>query len=471
MQKNELVKVYISDMGNEGEGIGKSDGLTLFVKGAVKGDTVIARILKPKKTYAYAKVEEIVTPSEDRVQPSCSLFGRCGGCNMQNMSYSAQLKMKADKVKNCLMRIGGIEEERLNACSEEIIGMEVPFRYRNKAQYPVGKGKDGKICAGFYAYHSHNIINGDDCVLQKELSARLVTCVKEEMEKKGLSAYNEETGKGLVRHVLTRIGFTTHEVMVCLVINAKDLKAAADLVPALETVINEYNKETCEERLYVLKSLTLNINTENTNVILGEKIIPVYGDTFITDYIGDVKFRISPLSFFQVNPVQTVKLYGKALEYAELTGKENVWDLYCGIGTISLFLAKSAARVCGVEIVPQAIEDAKENARLNGIDNADFFVGAAEDLMSEKYKESEGKLRAEVICLDPPRKGCEESLLETVVKMQPKRVVYVSCDPATLARDVKYFEKHGYELKKYTPVDMFPQTVHVETVVYLSQLS
>ncbi len=474
MIKNQIVTITIEDIGNEGEGIGKYEGYTLFVKGAVVGDVAEVKVLKAKKTYGYAKVEKLIMPSTDRVTPRCPVAGKCGGCQLQNLSYERQLAYKADKVKNCLQRIGGLSEEELAEKMEPILGMEEPYYYRNKAQYPVGVNKDGKPVMGFYATHSHNIIECMDCAIQEPVNAVILPVIKRFMEEKNIPAYNEETGKGLLRHVLTRVGFHTKEVMVCLVINGRKFPGVEELAKRVAEVVEKFGAETdnCgknEVARYTLKSFCLNVNTTKTNVILGSEILPVYGDTYITDYIGEIKYQISPLSFYQVNPKQTVKLYEKALEYAELSGNEIVWDLYCGIGTISLFLAQKAKQVYGVEIVPQAIDDAKVNSKLNNITNAEFFVGAAEEVMPAKYKESGGTMKADVICVDPPRKGCEESLLETVAAMEPKRIVYVSCDPATLARDVKYLGERGYKVTKVCPVDQFAHTGgHVETVCQLS---
>ena len=468
MTKNQAVTITIEDIGNDGEGIGKYEGYTLFVKGAVVGDVAKVKVLKAKKTYGYAKVEELVMPSPDRVTPKCPVAGKCGGCQLQHLSYAAQLAYKADKVKNCLMRIGGISEEKLSVISEPIIGMEDPFYYRNKAQYPVGIDKEGKPVMGFYAGHSHNIIDCTDCAIQEPVNAVILPVIKTFMEDKKITSYDEETGKGLLRHVLTRVGFKTKEVMICLIINGKKFPGALELAEQVTAAISSF-KDKDGNGGYVLKSFCLNVNTVKSNVILGQEIISVYGQNFITDYIGEIKYQISPLSFYQVNPQQTVKLYEKALEYAELSGNEIVWDLYCGIGTISLFLAQKAKQVYGVEIIPQAIEDAKINSKINNLNNAEFFAGAAEEVVPAKYKESNGTMKADVICVDPPRKGCEESLLDTVVAMEPKRIVYVSCDPATLARDVKYLEEKGYSLKKVCPVDQFGHTGHVETVCLLAK--
>ena len=466
MVKNQIVTIAIEDIGNEGEGIGKYEGYTLFVKGALPGDVAKVKVLKAKKTYGYAKVEELVSPSPDRVVPKCPVAGRCGGCQLQHLSYERQLAYKADKVKNCLLRIGGISEEKLLAITEPIIGMEEPFYYRNKAQYSVGTDKDGQPVMGFYAGHSHHIIDCTDCAIQEPVNAQILPVIKQYMQEKSILPYDEETGRGLLRHVLTRVGFHTKEVMVCLIINGRKFPGAEELAHRVTEAVAAF-KGTNGETGYVLKSFCLNVNTEKTNVILGQELLPVYGERYITDYIGNIKYQISPLSFYQVNPKQTVKLYEKALEYAELTGNEFVWDLYCGIGTISLFLAQKAKAVYGVEIIPQAIEDANINSKLNNLNNMEFFVGAAEDVMPAKYKESGGTMKADVICVDPPRKGCEESLLDTIVAMEPKRIVYVSCDPATLARDCARMAERGYTVHKLTAVDMFPRTVHVESVALL----
>ena len=480
-KKNELVTIEITDLGNSGEGIGRADGFTLFVKGAVVGDVIEAKVLKAKKTYGYAKIEKIVRQSEQRAEPVCPVAGRCGGCQLQFMSYSAQLSWKERKVWECLERIGGVSFATDSETDSDkprflpILGMENFFSYRNKAQFPVGTDKDGKIVTGFYSGHSHAIVPSTFCAIQAPVNEVICKTVREYMEEYKISSYDEEKHSGLVRHILTRVGAVTGEVLVCMIINGKSLQSAEVLAERLKKAVDSFS-ETEEKdalngnkRKLTLKGLCLNVNREKTNVILGSEIISVWGDTYITDYIGEVSFRISPLSFYQVNPKQTKVLYGKALEFAELTGNEIVWDLYCGIGTISLFLAKKAKKVFGVEIVPQAIEDAKQNAIRNNITNAEFFVGAAEDVLPEKYRESGGSMRADVIVVDPPRKGCEETLLQTVVNMKPEKVVYVSCDPATLARDIKYLEEHGYRLLKVQPVDMFPFTAHVETVALIAR--
>ena len=447
--KNDLVTLKITDMGNDGEGIGKVDGYTLFVKDAVIGDTVLAKVMKAKKNYGYARLMEVVEPSPDRVEPPCPYARQCGGCQLQAMSYEQQLRFKTNKVKNHLMRIGGMEEVPMEA----IIGMEHPYRYRNKAQFPVGRSKEGKIITGFYAGRTHSIIENRNCLLGVELNEQILDKVIAYMEENHVEPYDEKTGKGLVRHVLTRYGFDSKEVMVCLIVNGNKIPNAESLTESLRQIPG-------------MTSITLNVNKERTNVILGNQITLLWGQTYITDSIGTIKYQISPLSFYQVNPAQTRRMYEKALEYAQLTGEETVWDLYCGIGTISLFLAQKAKQVYGVEIIPQAIEDARRNAALNHLKNVEFFVGKAEEVLPEKY-EKEG-VYADVIVVDPPRKGCDEILLDTIVKMSPKRVVYVSCDSSTLARDVKYLGEHGYRVERVCPIDNFSQTVHVETVVLLS---
>ena len=450
-KKNDMVTVTIEDMGQDGEGIGKIAGYTLFVKDTVIGDVAEVKIIKAKKNYGYGRLMNLITPSPDRVEPVCPHARRCGGCQIQELSYEKQLEFKQNKVLNHLKRIGGFEEIPM----EPIVGMDTPFYYRNKAQFPVGTDKDGKMITGFYAGRTHSIVDNRKCYLGVELNEQILDLVMEHCEKYQIPAYDEASGTGFLRHVLIRFGFTTKEIMVCLILNGKKLPYQEELAARLAEIPG-------------MTSITINVNTQRTNVILGREILPVWGQTYITDYIGNVKYQISPLSFYQVNPVQTEKLYGLALEYAQLEGNEVVWDLYCGIGTISLFLAQKAKEVYGVEIVPQAIEDAKNNAMLNGFENAHFYVGKAEEVLPEKY-ETEG-VHADVIVVDPPRKGCDETLLKTMVDMQPKRIVYVSCDSATLARDLKYLCENGYELKKVRPVDQFPNTVHVETVCLLSKL-
>ena len=451
-KKNDLCRVTIEDIGTDGEGIGKIDGFTLFIKDAVLGDEVEAKIMKAKKNYAYAKLEKVLTPSPFRVEPECQFHKQCGGCQIQAMDYAKQLEFKHNKVRNNLIRIGGLDADYVDSIMETPVGMETPFYYRNKAQFPFGKNKEGKTITGFYAGRTHSIIENTDCALGVDENKIILEKILKYMEEEKVNPYEEETHKGLLRHALIRKGFATGQLMVCLVINGKKLPAENKLVQSLLEVEG-------------MTSISVSVNTEKTNVIMGKEIRLLYGKDQIEDEIDGITFKISPLSFYQVNPVQTERIYSQALKYADLNGDETVWDLYCGIGTISLFLARCAKHVYGVEIVPQAIDDAKENAVRNGIKNVDFYVGKAEVVLPEKY-EKEG-IFADVIVVDPPRKGCDEDCLNTMVQMQPKRIVYVSCDSATLARDVKYLEEHGYKLMQARIFDNFPQSVHVESVAKL----
>ena len=449
-RKNEMVTLKIEDCGVDGEGIGKADGFTIFVKDAVIGDVVTAKIMKARKNYGYGRLMEVLTPSPDRVEPACAFARQCGGCQLQALSYEKQLAFKEKKVRGHLEHIGGFTDLPM----EPIIGMEQPWHYRNKAQFPVGRNREGRIVTGFYAGRTHSIIENRDCVLGMPVNREVLDRVISHMEKYGIEPYDEMTGKGLVRHILIRYGYYTGEVMVCLVVNGNQIPEEKQLIASLREIPG-------------MTSIMLNINRKRTNVILGEHICRLWGPPYITDRIGNLRYQISPLSFYQVNSFQTQKLYEKALEYADLTGEETVWDLYCGIGTISLFLAQKAKFVRGVEIIPAAIENARDNAKLNGISNVEFFVGKAEEVLPEEYEKN--GVYADVIVVDPPRKGCDQQLLETMVLMKPQRIVYVSCDSATLARDLRYLCDRGYELTRICPVDQFAQTVHVETVVLLSQ--
>ena len=530
MKKNDIFELEITDMGTDGEGIGHYDGMTFFVKDALIGDVITARATKLKKNYGYARVEEIKTPSTFRVEPECELHKRCGGCQIQALSYEKQLEFKNDKVRNNLMRIGGFSKEELDSKMQPPVGADSPYRYRNKAQFPVGYDRDGNIVTGFYASRSHNIIPVEDCRLGVPQNKEILDIIKEWMNECGITPYDENTHKGLVRHVLIRYGFTSKQIMVCLVINADELDPehrAADITGVEYRKFADKrnrdkandNKESgskecgskasdsrrsiadslCEKlsKIDGMTSISYNINKENTNVILGKKTVCIWGRPYIEDTIHllsypdftpqgtGITYQISPQSFYQVNPKQTEKLYSTALAFAGLTGNENVWDLYCGIGTISLFLSQKAKQVYGVEIVPQAIEDAKNNAKLNGITNAQFFVGKAEEVLPQFYENakktekitddtaSTGRtdmLRPDVIVVDPPRKGCDEKCLDTMLAMSPERIVYVSCDSATLARDLKILCEEKYELVKWQAFDQFSHTTHVETCVLLSKL-
>ena len=524
-RKNELVTVEIEDIGRDGEGIGKADGFPLFVKDAIVGDIVEARIVKAKKNYAYARLEKVVVPSPFRVQPKCRYHRQCGGCQLQALSYEKQLEFKQKKIMDSLVRIGGFGRESVEAWMEPILGMEKPFHYRNKAQYPVGTDRGGRIITGFYAGRTHNIIANTDCRLGAEENQMILNCILTYMRRNGVSAYDEESGTGLVRHILIRKGHVSGEIMVCLVINKKmtymshkekrrdiglrntageENSGEANWLPEQEELLRELAE------IEGMTSISVSINTDKTNVIMGTEIHTLWGRDTISDTIRardmtqprypfsgtELTFSISPLSFYQVNPEQTEKLYSLALEYAGLTGGETVWDLYCGIGTISLFLAGSAGKVYGIEVVPQAILDARENARRNGVENAVFSVGKAEEVLRKYFRDgsrpeaggpvgnggdrgeagdkqcaSEENLQLpvpDVIVVDPPRKGCDADCLEVMLKAKPERIVYVSCDPATLARDLRVLCDGGYEVKRVRGVDQFGMTVHVETVCLLS---
>ena len=489
LEKNEEFTVVIEDISEDGAGIGKTEGFTWFVKDTVIGDVVEAKVMKKKKNYGFARLVRVITPSPDRVEPKCAVARACGGCQLQAMDYKAQLRFKERKIYGHLTRIGGVEELALPGEAragredaagegeslpgearagrghadgrgesvlemEPILGMENPWRYRNKAQCPCGRNKDGKIVFGFYAGRTHAIIEQNDCVLGIEENGKILEIIGEFMEEFGIEPYDEQGHSGLVRHVLIRKGFKTGEIMVCLVINGDRLVHGEELVKRLKKVEG-------------MVSVSCNINRERTNVILGEKMVNLFGPGYITDRIGEVTYQISPQSFYQVNPLQTEKLYQTALEYAGLTGEETVWDLYCGIGTISLFLAQKAKKVYGVEIVPAAVEDARENARINGITNAEFYTGRAEAVLPEQYEKN--GISADVIVVDPPRKGCDKACLDTIVKMAPERVVYISCDSATLARDVKYLRERGYQVKRVRGIDQFGHCVHTEAVCLLSR--
>ena len=485
-RKNDVIEFDIIDYGNEGEGIGKTDAFTWFIKDTVIGDRVRASVMKLKKNYGYARLLEVIKPSRDRVEPPCKVARACGGCTLQASSYKSQLRFKENKVLSSLERIGGFSRESYEY--DGIIGMEEPFRYRNKAIFPVGKNKAGEVISGFYANHSHTIIENDDCLLGVKENKQILDIVLDFIRKFRIEVYDEDSHNGLVRNILIRKGFHTAELMVCIIINGDRLSHTSELVEALLSVEG-------------MTSISLNINKAKTNVIMGKEMINLYGNGYIEDYIGDIKFRISPLSFYQVNPEQTFKLYSKALEYANLSGNEVVWDLYCGIGSISLFLARSARQVYGIEIIKEATDDAIENARINGIDNASFYVGEAEKVLPKLYgdfesgkdksgdnkgdkidggsvskvsdisdKEVVNKFAPDVMVVDPPRKGCDKLCLDTMIKMNPERIVYVSCDCATLARDARYLCENGYGLRRVCVVDQFGHTGHVETVALLSKL-
>jgi len=448
LQKNSIYSIKIEDLGHAGEGVGKIEGFTVFVDGGIPGDYLKIKLKTLKKNYGIGRIIEILQPSNDRVTPICPLANTCGGCQIMQMDYEAQLDIKRKRVKDILERIGKIQ-----TTVHPTIGMDNPYEYRNKAQFPVGKIK-GQAILGFYKKGSHEIVATEHCHIQSPINKEIIQVMKEYIKNYDISVYDEKTGKGILRHVVTKVGFTTGEVMVVLVTNGRNLPYKKALIEILEKSVDG------------LKSVVQNINDRNTNVILGKENTTLYGEDKIVDYIGELKFNISPQSFFQVNPVQTKKLYEKTLEYAGLTGEENVFDIYCGIGSISLFLAKKAKKVVGVEVVEAAINDAEENARINHIYNTEFYAGKAEEVIPKLYEKG---LTADVVVVDPPRKGCEEVVLETIVKMEPKRIVYVSCNPASLARDLAYMEEKGYSTVEVQPVDMFPHGSHVECIALLQR--
>ena len=546
LQKNDLITLEITDLTEEGQGVGKKDGLVFFVKDSVMGDLVEARILKAKKNYAYAKVEKLLEASPYRITPLCPVAGKCGGCQLQHLSYEKELAWKEDRIAQSLIRIAGLSPEEVERKKEEILG-GVLSRYRNKAQYPVQSRKeirsggatsisdwkvDGKwsgknkieakekssdLSMGFYGFHSHRIIETEDCLINSAENPLILNCIKDWAREYKISGYEEETGKGLLRHIFLRKGFSTGEILLCLVLNGKSLPHGKELWEKLEGLslrVEEGGLQRgevvscgmdaqsqadvycgvdtqseadvyCEENKKIpskIVGLCVNINEGSGNAILGRETRCLYGKDSIEDKIGELSFSISVPSFYQVNPVQTEKIYGKALEYAALTGEETVWDCYCGIGTISLFLAQKAKQVYGLEIVPEAIENAKKNAEKNDIHNTEFFVGAAEEVLPKWVEEQKRELSAkgadcsigdmvDVVSLDPPRKGCDEACLSAVLELSPKRIVYVSCDPGSLARDMKYLREGGYALQKWVGIDNFPRTGHVETVVLMSKVA
>ena len=451
LSKNKEYVVDIVDIGQGGVGIGKYDGFTVFVDGGLINDRIKVRINKSKKNYAVGDIVEIIEESPFRVKRKCSdNLKDCGGCQIQELDYQKQLDIKTNEVKQVISRIGKLEDVVIH----DTLGMEEPVRYRNKAQFPIQKVNNNPLI-GFYKKKSHDIIPTDKCIIQHEINDKIMKIIKTYINAYKVSVYDEKTHTGVLRHLVTKVGFTTNEVMEVLVANGKKLPYLKELASVLE------------ENVPGFKTLVVNVNREKTNVILGRENIVVYGDGKINDYIGELVFEISPLSFFQVNPVQTEVLYNKALEYADLKENDTVFDIYCGIGTISLFLAQKAKKVYGIEIVEDAIKDAKINANLNNLDNVEFYVGKAEEVVPKMYKE--GKT-ANVVVVDPPRKGCDEKVLDTIVSMKPDRVVYVSCNPSTLARDLAYLDERGYKCLEVQPVDMFPHTMHVESVAKLEKI-
>lgn len=442
-------EILIEKMAHEGQGIGKINGMTVFVENAIIGEKCLIKIVKSKKDYAIAKIIKILEPSPYRVPPACTSTKQCGGCNLSHMSYKGQLMFKTEKVKDSLKRIGHIDTQVYDT-----LEMETPWHYRNKTQHPVGM-QNNRTVIGFYETRTHNIVETEECLLQHPVTNEVISTVRSWIKQHDIPAYNEISHEGLIRHVVTRVGYRTGDVMVILVANGKEIPFVDSLVSMLSINVPS------------LKSLVLNVNTKKTNVIMGNENLTLYGRPYIYDYIGDIKYRLSPQSFFQVNPIQVKVLYDKALEYARLTGREIVIDLYCGIGTITLFLAKRAKKVYGIEVVPQAVADARVNAKINGIDNVEFIEGTAEKIMPEMVEQG---IKPDVIVVDPPRRGCDEKTLDAMVKALPDRIVYVSCNPATLARDLRYLEDRGYKTEKVQPIDMFPQTMHVECCVLMTNV-
>lgn len=448
VQKNDKLTVTIDDLTHDGSGVAKVDGYALFVPNALPGETTEVKVIKTKKGYGFARLLNVEKTSEHRVEPPCPIFYKCGGCQIQHMDYEAQLTSKQKQVKDVMERVAKLP----NVPVHPVLGMEDPWRYRNKSQVPVAF-QHGELVAGFYAKRSHSIVDMDECIIQHKENDIVVQTVKRLAKELHISAYDEEKHNGVLRHIVARYGKTTDQVMVVLVTKGKKLPRQEELIAGIK------------EHVPGVVSIVQNVNSERTNVIFGKHTEVLWGETYLYDEINGIRFAISARSFYQVNPDQTNRLYSKALEYADLNGSETVIDAYCGIGTISLFLAQKARHVYGVEIVPEAITDAKRNAKLNHIDNATFAVGEAEKVIPWWHAQG---IHADVIVVDPPRKGCDEALLTTMLDMKPKRIVYVSCNPGTLARDLRILEDGGYETQEVTPVDMFPQTTHVECVAVLT---
>ena len=451
VEKNKEYIFDIISQGYEGEGIAKIDNkYPIFIEGALKGEKVKVRIVKVNKNFAYGKLMEVLEASEERVNPPCAIYKRCGGCKLQHASYKAQLDFKWDRVKDCVSKIGKLDPSIV----KYPLGMEEPWRYRNKVQLPIGL-INGEVKIGFFAPRSHDIIDMESCLIQDEIGDKVVKLTREWIEKFNIRPYNvdgEYDEKGIVRHIMIRRGFTTNEVMVVLVTNGENLPHKEEFVDLIV------------KNIPGIKSVIQNINSKKTNVILGLESKTLWGEDTISDYIGDFRFNISPLSFFQVNPIQTEVLYGKALEYANLTGNEEVFDAYCGTGTITLFLSKKAKKVYGVEIIPQAIDNAWINAKENKVENVEFFVGESEVVIPDLINKG---VKADVVVVDPPRKGCDKKLLDAITNIDAKKIVYVSCDPSTLGRDLKVLEENGYKTLEVQPVDMFPNTAHIENVALL----
>ena len=448
LKKNEEYIVEILDNGFQGEGIAKIDGFTVFISNAIKGEKIKIKILKVNSSHAFGKILEIINPSTDRIDADCNVYPRCGGCAIRHVNYDKTIEMKKSSVEATLKKTLGREIK-----ISEVIKMEKPLYYRNKLQYPIGLDENQKPVMGVYAERTHKIISTNECKIQNELSQKIANDIFKFICENNIPVYDEEKLNGSIRHLIIRIGVKTNEVMVTIVSNTKELKFQNELVLYIT------------EKYPEIKTIAKNINSKNTNVILGNETEILYGDGYIYDILGDFKFKISPMSFYQVNPVQTEKLYSKAVEYAELTGEETVFDLYCGIGTIGIFASKKVKKLYGIETIKEAIDDAKENAKLNNLDNAEFFVGDVEKTLPEFIKER--NILADVVFVDPPRKGCDKTALDTLLEIKPKKIVYISCNPATLARDLKILEEK-YEIKDISICDMFPFTHHIESVAMLN---
>lgn len=470
MKQGDLVTIDIIDAGMEGEGIGRADGMAVFVPGTVPGDRAQVEITAVKKNFARGRLTALEAPADCRREPFCPYADRCGGCSLQAMDYDAQLRLKEKWVRDRLTRIGGLEDPKVLPT----IGMDDPTAYRNKAQFPVNAGfmkknKEGKYrntqpCRiGFYRPRSHEVVDCDECAIQSAPANAIARAVRRYVAETGISIYDEKSGMGQLRHVIVKSGFSTGEVMAIFVVNGDHLPKVERLVELCDDAVNELG--TDDDWFWALESVILNVNTKKGSEIMGKDCITIAGKPTILDRIGDLLFEISPLSFYQVNPAQTVRLYDKAKEYAALTGSETILDLYCGVGTIGLYCAADAARVIGVEAVKQAVIDANRNAVINGIVNAEYICGKAEEILPKRLS----GVKADVVILDPPRSGCMKELLDAVLSVAPRRIVYVSCDPATMARDIRILVDGGYQLAEAQPVDMFPHTANIETVCLLSK--
>lgn len=448
LSKNSVCNVNIVDLSAEGSGVGKINNFIVFIEGALPGDTCEIKIIKVKKTYAYGKILKIISPSIYRVESSCPVFKKCGGCTLHHLEYSAQLKIKKKQVENSLNRIGDIKDIKVDS----IEGMINPYNYRNKVQFPV-RGNSKNIEVGFYQKSSHRVVDFDSCLIQNPINEKIINIVKNHMYKYGIHPYNEISHEGCVRHIFTRVGNVTNEVMVCLVVKGKN----SNVIKNKEELIKELLK------LPNMTSILLNYNNNKTNTILGDKVETLFGKDYIIDYIGNIEFKISCKSFYQINSTQAEKLYRKVLEFLNVNKTDVVLDIYCGIGTISLFLAEHAKKVFGVEVVEDAVQDAVENAKINNIQNIKFIVGKAEEVIPKYFT----KQSVDMAVLDPPRKGCHEDLLHSVLKIEPKKIIYISCNPSTLARDLKVLCKNDYKIVNVIPYDFFPHTMHVECIVQL----